>query len=72
MDAVATAYVCLSCTRDQPLWVSLGVEEDSPGTVKRILNCDERAGTRIGPTQHAASAYFPGLSARHQIEGRTA
>jgi len=27
-----------------------------------VLNCNERAGMRIGPLQHAASAYFPALS----------
>ena len=42
--------VCLNRTPDLPLRVSLGIGKDNAGTVKRALNCDERAGVRIGPT----------------------
>jgi len=49
--------VCLSRMPGLAVAGISGVGEDNAGTVKRALNCDERAGMRIGPTQHAASAY---------------
>ena len=68
IEPVATAYSAANLIALLKPHAGLAVagvsrdREDNAGTVKRVLNCDERAGMRIGPLQHAASAYFPALS----------